>query len=219
MKTKFTTTLLGLAMISLPLAGSASAASSLLFNYSNISGNNIATPAEVGVEALVNVTGNGGTKSGTLDGVGYSMSNSDWWQSNFLANVGHPYTAVLEQNVTVSFSGLSAWLAAEGATSYEVTVFYGGDSNQANYFAAGDVTVAGSSETFTSTVISGNFWGADGATRTMSADSFTITDTTNDYKAGISSVQISAVTAVPEPSSAALLGLGGLTLILRRSKN
>lgn len=218
-----THTIILTASLALLSAGSSSAASSLLFNYSQQTGNNIATPGEVGVEALVNVTGGGGTQTGTLDGVNYSMAHGDYWQQNFLTNLGQPYAAVLENNVTVSFDGLSAWLAAEGATAYEVTVFYAGDSSQAAYIGSpSSVLVGGSSETITLTgngSSNANFWSGDGATHTMTADSFTITDTATAYKAGISSIQISAVpAAVPEPSSAALLGLGGVTLILRRRK-
>ncbi len=191
-----------------------------MFNYSQQSGNNIGAPGDVGVEALVNVTGNAGTQTGSLDGVGYSMTHGDYWQQGF-GGLGDPYIAVLENNVTIAFDSLDGWLLSNSATAYEVTVYYSGNPNnggQAAYIGTpSSVSIGGNTETITVVTDGGGTerWSGLGATHTFSSDTLTITDTATAYQAGISAIRI---VAVPEPSSAALLGLGGVSLMLRRRK-
>ena len=214
---------LALLAITVMFIATAASADSILFNYSQRSSNNIATPAEVGVDALVNVEGGSGTQTGTLDGVGYSMTHGDYWQQYFLTNLGQPYAAVIEGNSTVTLTGLSAWLTAQGATAYEVNVFYAGDGRLAgndvdSYIAANSVTVGGIAEIVTLSHLGVNnsaYWAADGATHTLALDTLTITDTATSFKCGISSVQI---TSVPEPATMSLLALGGMAMLRRRKK-
>ena len=226
MKNKLKTIIMGVAAASLLLPASASAATikTLLFNYTRNASNNMdaSDATALGVDAYVNVEETVGglqTSSGTLDGVGYSMTHGDYWQFNYLTNLGQPYSAVLEDNVTVSLTNLDAWLAANGAPRYEVTVYYAGEEDYAGYDAANSVTVGGISETLTLTQdIAGDgtgFWSAIVETYLFTSDTLTITDTATTFRSGISAIQI---TTVPEPSSTALLGLGGLALILRRRR-
>ena len=228
MKNKLKTIIMGVAAASLLLPASASAATikTLLFNYTQRASNNMdATDATaLGVDQYVNVEGSGSIQgdppqTGTLDGVGYSMTHGDYYQFNYLTNLGQPYSAHLEDNVTVSLTNLDAWLAANGAPRYEVTVYYAGQEDYAGYDAANSVTVGGISETLTLTQdIAGDgtgFWSAIGETYLFTSDTLTFTDNTNLAIGGISAIQI---TTVPEPSSTALLGLGGLALILRRRR-
>jgi len=226
MKNKLKTIIMGVAAASLLLPASASAATikTVLFNYARNASNNMDAidATALGVDAYVNVeetVPGPQTSSGTLDGVGYSMTHGDYYQFNFLTQLGQPYSAALEDNVTVSLTNLDAWLAANGAPRYEVTVYYAGQEDYAGYDAANSVTVGGISETITLTQdIAGDgtgFWSAIGATYLFTSDTLTITDTATTFKSGISAIQI---TTVPEPSSTALLGLGGLALILRRRR-
>ena len=228
MKNKLKTIIMGVAAASLLLPASASAATikTLLFNYTRNASNNMDAidATALGVDQYVNVEGSGSIQgdppqTGTLDGVGYSMTHGDYYQFNFLTQLGQPYSAALEDNVTVSLTNLDAWLAANGAPRYEVTVYYAGSTNFAGYVAADSVTVGGISETFTldhNGSTDSNFWAANGATYLFTSDTLTITDTSTDLNVGgISAIQI---TTVPEPSSTALLGLGGLALILRRRR-
>ncbi len=173
----------------------AAAGEVLLFNYSQTSGNNIPSASSVGADALVNVTGNAGTQSGNLNGVGYRMVHGDYWQDGF-AVLGHPYYAVLEENVTVTLSGLSAWLATQGASSYEVTLHYAGANGQSAFIGTpSKIRVGGEAETITlvKSVSNSDYWSGDGATHTFSSDTLTITDSMNSYKAGISSIRLEAV--------------------------
>lgn len=211
------------------IASSATAATSLMFNYSQQTGNNIPTAGDVGADALVNVTGNAGTQTGTLDGVSYSMTHGDYWQQNYNTNLADPYVAVLEQNVTVTFNGLSAWLAANNATSYNVTVYYSGDrdSSRAVYLdengglngTPDTVSVGGQGDnlTFDSAAVlnGGTWWAAYGSEHNFTSDQLVITNTSTADYGGISAIRIEAI---PEPSSAALIGLGGLALIMRRRR-
>ena len=227
MKNKLKTIIMGVAAASLLLPASASAATikTLLFNYTQRDSNNMdaSDATALGVDSYVNVEGSGSIQgdppqTGTLDGVGYSMTHGDYYQFNYLTNLGQPYSAHLEDNVTVSLTNLDAWLAANGAPRYEVTVYYAGNSDFAGWNAANSVTVGGISETITLDHNGSSnpvFWAANGATYQFTSDTLTFTDNTNLDIGGISAIQI---TTVPEPSSTALLGLGGLALILRRRR-
>ena len=210
-------TILVVATVGISVAASAD---SLMFNYSQLAGNDIATPGEVGVDALVNVQGGGGTQVGTLDGVGYSMTHGDYWQFNHVAQLGQPYGAVLEDNVIVTLTGLSAWLTANGDTEYEVNLFYAGTGgNVDSYIAANSVTVGGITETVTFShagSTDSSFWAADGATHTLATDTLIITDTATSFAGGISAIQI---TSIPEPGTLGMVALfGGGILIIRRNK-
>lgn len=231
MKNKLKTIIMGVAAASLLLPASASAATikTLLFNYTQRDSNNMdaSDATALGVDSYLNIsnegdldhTGFGGTHVRSLDGVGITITHGDYYQAQFDTNLGQPYTAALEDNVTVTLTNLDAWLAANGAPRYEVTVYYAGQEDYAGYDAANSVTVGGISETLTLTQdIAGDgtgFWSAIGETYLFTSDTLTITDTATTFRSGISAIQI---TTVPEPSSTALLGLGGLALILRRRR-
>ena len=230
MKNKLKTIIMGVAAASLLLPASASAATikTLLFNYTQRDSNNMdaSDATALGVDSYLNIsnegdldhTGFGGTHVRSLDGVGITITHGDYYQAQFDTNLGQPYTAALEDNVTVTLTNLDAWLAANGAPRYEVTVYYAGQEDYAGYDAANSVTVGGISETITLDHNGSSnpvFWAANGATYQFTSDTLTFTDNTNLAIGGISAIQI---TTVPEPSSTALLGLGGLALILRRRR-
>ncbi len=131
--------------------------------------------------------------------------------------------------VTISVAGLGAWLASEGAIGYKVT-FYQNSNTASTDFAQMDLHegVGTGGTLLESMGVTPNDGSGNGggsrlirtATSTFTADTITF-DTDRDRggtgRASISGFKIEAV-AVPEPSSAALLGLGGLALILRRRK-
>lgn len=139
---------------------------------------------------------------------------------------------------SIGISGLSAYMAAGSATSYTVTLFLSTDSTGFTQSeirsgsldgsnAINSLSLLGSPMTAvlgdgTQPVPSGaqtNTQGTRGyATLTgLTDDAIVIAIPTADSN-NRGSISGFAITIVPEPSSAALLGLGGLALILRRRK-
>ncbi len=116
----------------------------------------------------------------------------------------------------VSFSGLSAWLASEGATGYTVRVYHSTDN--ASGFAPVNVWEG---DALLTTVQSDNLWTTDGGYRAyvdtglLEADSIIVgMNRIGDVRGTIAAIKI---TAIPEPATLVLLGLGGLVLRRKRS--
>ncbi len=136
----------------------------------------------------------------------------------------------------VTISGLSQWLGANNATGYKLTVYRSSDmeNNGTNKFAQLDFySGTGTSGTLLESIApelpagGGNYPTATdgGGSRLKQEASTVFTDDVitfhsdrglgGGYRGSIAGFKIEIV---PEPSSAALLGLGGLALILRRRK-
>jgi len=136
-------------------------------------------------------------------------------------------------NQTLTFTNMSNFLNAAGASEYKMIFYF--RSRTANDAATITTNIDGGTDTTTQIMQSGaaitydyGFVEAAGEATTdpdanyIVYDHLTADTTTLNYHRGgadlyLTGVQIEAV-AVPEPSSAALLGLGGLALIFRRRK-
>ena len=133
----------------------------------------------------------------------------------------------------IHLTGLSGWLTAAGATSYQVVILRSTD-NATGFnpltITTGDVTGETgwlSSATPTGGNTADTLWAGTsfgtGGTHTYESNVFTANQdgiALTFTRAGVNrgSVAGIVIVSVPEPSSAALLGLGGLALILRRRK-
>lgn len=111
----------------------------------------------------------------------------------------------------VTLSGLNTF----APSGYTVTAYYTTDGVSAS-FDAGSIGGAGADTVSDITVSAGT--SQSQTWNFVSGDSFTLVigdDTRSNGRATFSGI---TVTTIPEPSSAALIGLGGLALILRRRK-
>ena len=114
-------------------------------------------------------------------------------------------------NSTVTLSGLTIGL------EYTVQVLFARNQNPANNIDLGHALTVGGAEVYTlNDVAYGN--GAHIATGTFTADATSQELHFASSAAGNAEFNALQLRVVPEPSSAALLGLGGLALILRRRK-
>ena len=168
-------------------------------NYGSTSGGTQTFGDAVFTQTTIDITGSGGSQhTGTI----YQGAADTAFHNLMDSNV---YGGGTE---TITVSGLSF------NTAYTIQVL-GGDERKTSSFARitnGDGTGLMSGNVGTSTSFIGTF------TTGAAEDSITLRSFTSP--SGDSGVSISAlqIRAVPEPSSAALLGLGGLALILRRRK-
>ncbi|QQL45724.1 PEP-CTERM sorting domain-containing protein [Sulfuriroseicoccus oceanibius] len=179
--------------------------------------------------------------SGAGSGVAVSASsiNAGGFTSTATSGYNTEFSNVLMRNYgdtaggTITFTGLSAWLSATGQTAYEV--YYMSD-RQVNLYS-GSIAIgaekfflanggAGSTQTGpfvlgTSTTLADAQANANTANyvkfSAISGDSFTI-DIQRDGGGGFIDVNGIQIVGVPEPSSAALIGLGSLSLLLRRRR-
>jgi hypothetical protein len=146
--------------------------------------------------STINVTGSGsGFNNGT--------DNDDYYMMNGYYEFRNTRSATINLGATFLSDG-----------NYNVTI-YGALNSVRNM----DYTIAAVTKTITNTgVFDGTFTeGTNYVTfSNLSASSFSITG--NQNPADFSAITGIVITSVPEPSTTALLGLGGLALILRRRK-
>jgi hypothetical protein len=157
---------------------------------------------------------------------------------------GPPYQFFWNENKPEAYvTGLSAWLAAQGAASYDVVVYIDGDTaigRIGEYWlqngSSGDPpTLLGSdlsshvfvkdsanfSGTYTQVPLSANFIGGavDGnyvVFTGLSADSFILRSEEQSFRAQINGIQIAAV---PEPTSALLMGICCVTMFAGKRRS
>lgn len=135
--------------------------------------------------------------------------------------------------VSVTITGLSAWLSAEGMTSYQIRAYSSTDSDNASFHTIdlrdGVLLSSAILATISPTVLgAGDFPSGSGGTwqprgygdsiDTLTADSITLTIPVRDGDAR-GSLAALKLTAVPEPSSALLGGFSLLGLLIRRRVN
>lgn len=166
----------------------------------------------------------------TATGVTVAWTSSNMYQAgdenNIVENkLFRRYLDDGDAGPTITVTGLAAWLASESATGYTITFFQNSDTT-ANNFAQMDLfdgTGTGGSllESMAPEVSDGSGAGSGSRLVRTTTNAFTndtITFHTDRDLGGGNRASVSGflITAVPEPSSAALLGLAGLALILRR---
>ncbi len=178
-----------------------------------------------------------GDDTTAFEGVAFTFtSNNDWTQNNA---GGSGYTGTTGEDevsygylddggagVKIAASGLSAWLAANGASEYRVQLIASqGNGGSGTYE---DVTLLDSSGgsnlgTFSVTMTPGgtntaNTWqGGSNYITGLTSDTFYVDGNVRDG-ANRSSIAGIIITTVPEPSSSALIGLAGLGLLIRRNR-
>lgn len=139
--------------------------------------------------------------------------------------------------VSVSLTGLSAWLASEGASAYRITLYHSTDTSGATFrdFSLRDGGTVSSSilETITPTVGGNGSW--DGTSEDPSGNSTVgtrgISVFTGSYdqnvltitglsRSGSSRGGLSAIVieAIPEPSTSMLGFVGALGFLIRRRR-
>lgn len=125
------------------------------------------------------------------------------------------FHAIMDSNMWGA-TGAAATVIVAGLTAntqYEIQVFMGDDRNPGR-----TATIANGDGSGTVTGVNGNATSYIGTFTTGAAETtveFQATNTPNDSTINLSALQ---VRTVPEPSSTALLGLGGFALIMRRRK-
>lgn len=175
------------------------------------------------------VNGSGGDVSIT------SLAASNFWQAGSWTGTGGSNNALSMMRVylddggagySFTLSGLSNWLADENATAYRVTVYSSSDNGTAFHdvningspFAvavAGDGSWDGNSNDANGNITAGIRGSATSGL--FSSDTLTLSSAA---RAGDTRGTIAGftVTAVPEPSSAALLGIVGLAASFARRR-
>ncbi len=161
----------------------------------------------------------------TVNGMAFSWTcNNDWNQNGTPSagegEVNYGYIDDTGNNSSLTITGISAWLAATpGATAYTIQMVQSSDNATGFPDSAVSVSDGGAAlGTFTNgtTGGGGKLGGATNAL-TLTSDTLFIEpgDRNGSLRGTIAGV---IITSVPEPSIAALLGLGGLALIRRRRR-
>lgn len=138
--------------------------------------------------------------------------------------------------VTINLTGMSAWLASEGATGYTIQAYFSTDTDSATFrpisVRDGNTVTSSILETITPTVQGNGLWdgtivdvGGNGSGGTRGNAVFSTAFTQDAITLTVESVSGSSrgtlagfvITAIPEPA-AALLGTLGLLGILRRRR-
>ena len=133
-------------------------------------------------------------------------------------DLSHNWAAT--DSMIVSFNAADSWWQAGQSLTANIVETTGGavlwtsglidmDGTHAGDAAAGDLQDWNAGQTFSYTLDPSTFIGTEGTAISVQFVSHGVLSLDN---------VVVDVTEVPEPSSAALLGLGGLTLILRRRK-
>ncbi len=203
------------------LISSSSAASILwgTFNNDPSADTEVSTNGTL-VEALNLVSADGAVAGATttVNGVTFTGTNLFGNTYGFTTGVSTGATGLDSLYANFSFNGGDITLGGlNSGDQYEIQVFFGDNRNGVT--AARQMAVGTAQPTFDATSSEN---GADGTwvIGTFTADAGT--QTFHSAFSGSSTTEVNAYqlrnVTVPEPSSTALLGLGGLALILRRRK-
>ncbi len=186
-----------------------------------------AAPGEIStngtsIEAInmVNTDAREATDTTTINGVTFTATNhfgSGYYQdTDFGVSTGDDSLDLLYRQASYRYS--DAPITLTGLTignEYELQSFFGRNRSGSNYsMSVGDGTTV---QKISSGPVNNGAW---------IIGTFTADATTQNFHSGsgsgnssfISGYQLRDISSVPEPSSAVLIGLGGLALILRRSK-
>ncbi|MFC5050428.1 PEP-CTERM sorting domain-containing protein [Rubritalea spongiae] len=149
----------------------------------------------------------GGAIASTAGLTNVNTSDADVYVDTLLSTAGN--NGAGNDTITITFTGLDDSLRYDIVGGLARTS--GGENFDTDWVISGETT-----QTADGTAAGGyvEFLGVE----TTAPGTLTITLTDNLRQSGLAQLSLTAVTAVPEPSSAALLGLGGLALILRRNK-
>jgi hypothetical protein len=188
-------------------------------------------------------TPNGKLMHGYIDSLGLPNINSPF---QFFGNVTTPpaTTATNDNRPIVWVTGLSSWLAAQGATSYSVVAYVDGDgtdrkaeywlqsasggdppntlgSDLTSHVFVNDSSNFGDTQTFTQVPLSSNTVDSAAAGNYivftgLSADSFLLRSEEQTVRAEFNGFQI--IADVPEPATLGLFGIGAIGLLARRRR-
>lgn len=208
------------------MTGISQAAVYVNFNGSQ-TGGGPATGSPFGVSSALWVnTGNTATNATGINAGGATVTwaSKNTWGDGSPASAGDEsvYGGYLDDGVktggggaTFTVSGLTALF---GSGPYTITVYSFSDDTTN---PMGTLTLNGGASTaITGSPSTGTLTGTYGITTFtgVTGDSFTILGAVSSGTAPQNRSTISGFSVIPEPSSAALLGLGGLALVLRRRK-
>ncbi|MEN6308590.1 MAG: PEP-CTERM sorting domain-containing protein [Anaerohalosphaeraceae bacterium] len=158
---------------------------------------------------------------GSSDLVTCDWSSANTWAAGQEAtSEQQPYRVYLDDGgngALVTISGLSAWLAAEGATGYTVRIYHSTDNGSG--FMGVDIT---DGSVILETVQETNHWTTDGGIRAfvdsgmLTANSIVL-DPLAKADGNRATIAAFKITAIPEPATMVLLALGGLVLRRKHS--
>lgn len=203
--------------------------------YSNPVGRNV-TQTAFGVASgdwFNTVSNDGGTENTTISGVQFSWTYSnDWAQSGAFNTTGatgedEVYYGYLDDGnagAEITVTGLSAWLAANAQTGYNVTIIMStGQGGSPSFLAPTLFNTSGGTNLGTFTI--GNIEAAHSGGGVGIQGFGSINGLTNDTlfvdgspRSGDARGSIAGIiiTSVPEPSTMLLGGIGALALLRRR---
>lgn len=155
----------------------------------------------------------GGVTAGGADGVvgdGAFISHASVFGDGIISNDASGRVVTPTDTFTFTFSGLD-----DGLT-YNLSGGHDGNQNNTNF----DATWTADGQSATTDTSGGGNLGFISLTGLETDGSGNLVITVNGTATGASHITVNALTltAVPEPSTTALLGLGGLALILHRRK-
>ncbi|NWK57515.1 PEP-CTERM sorting domain-containing protein [Verrucomicrobiaceae bacterium N1E253] len=218
---KLSKTIVALTLSSSVMLATTNAASVIAVNFMRTVTNAPALNdgSEFGISTWVDVlanndAGGSGIDQVTTDGVTFTWGGGAWSGGGAPTAIHQSY---VDNATAFTVTGLGAWLTANSATGYTIQIMQGSDT-ASNTF--GDILLR---ETNSAGLLLETI-GTTGDTKfstsssagAHSVDTLYIDPTnTNGTRTSVSGI---IITAVPEPSSAALISLGGISLLLRRRK-
>ncbi len=184
----------------------------------------IATAAQAAVVA----THDGGTQTVTVGG-GPDMSGYTTYQVTLTTDTGDltGFEVVLTADAASQVNPLGNASIFEDANGFFGFVDYDESADTQFNFVLNDVTLVSSSEATSGTVLAGTFALAGGTGSPLAAASINVLDVclptgntavlSGKVTVGLTEVIFSDFT-IPEPASLALMGMGGISMLIRRKR-